>query len=316
MPKLVWIVALFLAGSLHAAEEADLRLRIAKDEALHYDWGISSNYETKGKDGDKDVDLKTEKYLGTVATLKGLESARPGETPIDLTCEGLYIQEERKDADVHSKLKIEGNHILYTENDRTIVDSKNDVGLDKVNEYQKTLRALEKGVAHLTLGPSGKPVQGGNAKLLETIQGGRLNGIFPLLSGQVTALGTPWDERYEMTTLGDLELEKPAGVRTRMTFAKWEERGGVKLALIEFVAAWDSDKLAGQDKERGLKVQIEQLKGLGSGVCYFDPKTGRFTEGSLSFILKYKIEGLRREDQSKVSLDVDGKTAVSFKLKP
>jgi hypothetical protein len=151
----------------------------------------------------------------------------------------------------------------------------------------------------------------GESALVETIKN-QAQAIFPILAGKEVKVGESWQDELKMPNLGDFKLAKPAVVRSKMTFAKWEVKDGRRLAQIELASAWEKQDLKGENTE-GLLVEITKVNGCSTGTCLFDPATGQFVEGAIDVVIQYRIDGER--DGQATGLDVSGKTAFKFTRK-
>jgi hypothetical protein len=318
------VAALVFAGygctSAGAAddESADLRLRVPRKSTLRYDWSIKFTSESRGKELGKDLDLEVKKNVGMNVVLWSVPAKgarRAGETDVLMKFQGLKLLETRKAGkDTKTLLKVGRHNILYKENDKVLIDSASDIGLEQITDYQHNLRNLEKGQLHMTIDEAGRLTRSsGNRSLVESLHGGNANSTFPILAGRKAKLRETWDERFKLTTLGEVQLDEPVSVLTRVRFAEWKKRKSRRLALLEVVSAWETRELSGKDNN-GLSVDLTELESLGTGLCTFDPAAGCFIDGSMSYQSKYKIEGAK--DGETTRLDVKTKTEFTFSLMP
>lgn len=308
------LLGLCAAASACAAEktdEAELRLRLAPEETVRYAWSIESTKKSKSEDQGKPVDLQSDRTIKMTVVLNGAQPQKAGEVAARLKFEDLAIDEcDRVDGKEKDRLKIGENQILYIEDGKTIIDSRNDVGLEKINEYQKRLRGLVTAEVRLGLDAAGRPGRvEGEPSLVETLKAGGSQGLFPILSDARQKPGTRWDDTFSLDSLLDLKLDKPATVHARMTFAKWVQMEGRPVAEIEVASAWENATLSGVD-EKGARVTLSNLEGLGFGACRFDPAQGRYLEGQIRCRIKCRIEEDRKG--RKVAFDVDGETTFQF----
>jgi hypothetical protein len=304
------------AAAAENPETADLRLRLPAGETLRYAWTLDAVSNSKGQEFNKPLDLHLDKSIRMTAVVLG-EAPPRGEKGLAavLRFEDVGIQENRRIGDAsRSSLQLDKQSIVFKDNDRVVIDSRNDVGLDKLTEYQRSLRALQRSAVRLFFDSAGRQTRvEGDRLLLSTVHGGHSQGLFPTLSGESSKLGASWDGRFELPALAELKLTTPASVRTRATFAKWEQYEGRRVALLDVLAAWDSHDLEGTD-EGGLSVAITRLEAQGAGVYFFDPQQGRFMKGTMTFQMKYHLQGKRENDMTE--LDVTGRARVNFSLLP
>lgn len=299
-------------------DSADLRLRLPKDSTLRYKWSIDFSSDSKGKELGKDLDLEVKKTIGMTVVLWATQpkgTRRAGETDAFMKFQGLNLLETRKAGkDTKTLLKVGRHNILYKENEKTLIDSESDIGLEQITDYQRNLRNLEKGQLRMTIDKAGRLTRSsGNRSLVESLHGGNANSTFPILAGRSVKPRETWDERFQLTTLGEVQLDEPVSVLTRVRFAEWKKRKGRRLALLEVVSAWETRELSGKDNN-GLSVDLTELESLGTGFCTFDPEIGCFVDGRMSYQSKYKIEGAK--DGETTRLDVKNKTDFTFTLMP
>lgn len=312
---------LFLCAPASRAEDskpasAELRLKLPPGQTLRYAWALETLHESKGQERGKPLELRVARSIRmtVVLTCEAAPADEPGLAAL-MRFENLSLQESRTFGEaLRSVLRVDRQNIQYTENNRVLIDSRNDVGLEKISAYQRGLRGLERSAARLRLDFTGRQTRvEGDRLLLDVAHGGNAAGLFPVLPGTTTSPGVSWDGRFEIPALADLKLDKPAGVQTRTTFAKWDQRGGKPVALLDMLAAWDGQTLQGRDAT-GLTVRITRLEGQGGGVYLFDPDAGRFVEGAMTFRLAYHLDGTRENEST--ALDVTGRGRFSFRLLP
>jgi hypothetical protein len=101
-------------------------------------------------------------------------------------------------------------------------------------------------------------------------------------------------------------------VHSKMTFVKWVEKDGRKLASIDMMSAWEKQNLKGENND-GLLVEITRVDGRSAGTCLFDPQSGQYVEGAINVSVAYRIDG--EKDGQATGLDVSGKTVFSFAKK-
>jgi hypothetical protein len=303
-------------GGEEGAEPADLRLRLAPGQAQRYAWTLDAVSDSKGQELGKPLNLHTDKTIRMAAVILG-EAPPKGEKGLAalLRFEDLSIQENRRIGEASkSVLQLDNQTILVKENERVLIDSRNDIGLDKLSAYQRGLRGLQRSAARVFFDDAGRQTRvEGDRILLDTAHGGHTQGLFPALSGESSRPGASWDGSFELPALAEVKLDRPATVRTRATFAQWDVVDGRRLAMLDVLAAWESRDLQGRD-ESGLSVSITRLEAQGGGVYHFDPQEGRFVQGTMKFQLKYHLQGKRENDVT--DLDVSGRARVSFQFLP
>jgi hypothetical protein len=306
-----------LAFVLPAAEEqrpALLQIRVKPGETYRYLWALDSASNSTGMEREKPLKLHVDKSIRVNVVLSGEESPR-NEDALSalLRFEGLALKENRRIGDASSStVQIDRQNIVYTENNRVLVDSRNDIGMEKITAHQKALRFLEKNVARIIFDNASKQTRvEGDRLLLDTAHGGNSRGLFPQISGRETKVGESWGGSFEIPSLAEVELERPVTVRTKATFAKWHTLEGRQLAMLDILSSWDGRDLQGKDTE-GLSVTLTGVEGNGAGVYLFDPETGRFITGNMAFQIRYHLEGEREGE--KTALDVNGQSRFNFKL--
>jgi len=231
-------------------------------------------------------------------------------TPVSIRIKDQTYSDKRSVENSKTDLFIAKGKMKYSENDKVVVDSDNDIGLDRFAEYQTQLKNIETAEMRAVLDAAGRQsdVQG-DPTLVESIKNGGAQGIFPILTGRETKVGESWEDSFAMPKISEFVLARPAQVKSTMTFTRWQEKDGKKLAVIDLVSIWDAQELKGENKD-GMLVEITRVDGRGAGSCLFDPETGRFVEGSITFAMKYRIDG--EKDGQKSGLDVNGKTRFTF----
>jgi len=320
--SLLIAAAALVPGSVLCGEatSADLRLRIAPNDTVRYAWSIASSSESRGKERGRAFTLTTDSNFGMNLSLRGLAGKRENPAPATgakadggraaVRIQDLVYTDKRSIENSKTELYVSKGRIKYVENGKVIVDSDNDIGLDRFTEYQQHVRAVENGEMRAWLDAAGRQsdIQGDPA-LVETLKSGGAQGIFPILSGKETKLGEAWEDTFSMPQIGEFKLAKPAVVRSKMTFSKWVAKDGKNLAQIDVSTAWDNQELKGEN-DTGLLVEISRVDGGGAGSCLFDPATGHFVEGAINTNVKYRIDGER--DGQTTGLDVTGKTRFTF----
>jgi hypothetical protein len=233
--------------------------------------------------------------------------------PVSIRIKDQTYVDKRSIEDSKTELFIAKGKMKYTENGKVMIDSDNDIGLDKMGMYQEHFKKMEGSEMRAVLDPAGRQTEVlGDEALVQSIKNSGAQGIFPILSGKETKVGESWDESFSMPQIGDFKLARPLTVRSRMTFTKWTEKDGKKLAQVELKTLWDTQDLRGENAQ-GMLVEITKVFGSGDGSCLFDPATGRFLEGVINFTMKYRIDGEQNGEKS--GLDVSGKTKFTFTAK-
>lgn len=308
------LVLALLCGALAAADDdaADLRLRLPFSEVARYAWTINSVIEQKGAWMSKPFTLTSDSTFAMTLVLKGLP--RKGDTiPIALRLADVSIRDKKAvSAESNIELFASKSRVKCTENGKVVVDSDNDIGLDRMAEFQQPIKLMEAGEIRSVLDAAGRQsdIQG-DAELVDTVKSSS-HSIFPILAGKAVKPGESWEDSFELPQLEKLKLARPAVVRSKMTFVKWQEKDGQRLAYIEFVSAWEKQDLRGENPA-GMLVEITKVDGRTVGTCLFDPATGRYVEGNIEVTQKYRIDGER--DGQAAGLDVSGKTTFAFALK-
>lgn len=304
------------------AAPADLRLRVAPNEALRYTWTIATSSESKGKDRGQAFTLTANSSFGVTLLLRGLLPRREGTTGpqkpegmrVAIRVQDMTYSDKRTIGDAKAEVTIAKGRIRCAENDKVVVDSDNDIGLERLGDYQRSLRSMENAELRVLLDPAGRQSSPeGDAALVETLKGGGAEGIFPILSGKETKMGESWENSFSLPQIGEFKLAKPAAIRSTMTFSKWVAKDGKNLAQVDLVSVWETRELRGEN-DYGLLVEITQVDGRSTGSCLFDPATGRFVEGAIDTTTKYRIDG-EREGQT-TGLDVSAKNRFSFAAQP
>jgi hypothetical protein len=308
------VVLALLSGVLAAADDdpADLRLRLPFSEVARYAWTISSVTESKGREMGKPFTLTSDSTFAMTLVLKGLP--RKGDTiPVSVRLQEVSIRDKKAiSAESSVELFASKSRVKCTENGKVVVDSDNDIGLDRMADFQQPIKQMETAEIRSVLDAAGRQsdIQG-DAELVDTVKSSS-HSIFPILAGKPVKPGESWEDSFEIPQLEKFKLARPAVVRSKMTFVKWQEKDGQRLAYIEVVSAWEKQDLRGENAA-GMLVEITKVDGRTAGTCLFDPATGRFVEGSIEVTQKYRIDGER--DGQAAGLDVSGKTTFAFALK-
>jgi hypothetical protein len=316
MRFLVSAIFIFSASGFAADEAADLRLRISPNEVLNYVWSISSISDSSGVEKGRKFMLSADSTFGMILMLRGMPippGKKKDSAPVSIRIKDQTYLDKRSIEDSKTELYIAKGKMKYTENGKVMIDSDNDIGLDKMGMYQDHFKKMEGSEMRATLDQAGRQSEVlGDEALVQSIKNSGAQGIFPILSGKETKVGESWEESFTMPQIGEFKLAKPLTVRSKMTFAKWIEKDGKKLAQIDLATSWESQDLRGEN-DSGMLVEITKVFGAGSGRCLFEPASGRFIDGLIDFSMKYRIDGEKAGDKS--GLDVSGKTKFTFTAK-
>lgn|GEM_PF-2041004 len=310
-------------GIAGEGEAADLRMRIASTDLLRYAWTIHSASDSTGRERGRAFKLTSDSTCGMNLTLRGMPKVKDGMTVAMKISDLNYADKRRIGADKEpaagadpkkdsssTDLFLSRTRVKYSENGVVKVDSDNDIGLDKLSGYQEHIRTMESGELRMIMDEFGHQLDlQGDPGLLDTIRNGGATGIFPILAGRSVKPGESWEESFSMPKMGDFKLAKPAVIKAKMTFLKWEKKGQRNVAQIEISTAWEQRDLKGEN-ESGMLVEISRVDGRGSGTCLFDPAQGKFIEGNVTTSVSYRIDG-EFEGQT-TGLEVTGKTRFSF----
>lgn len=322
LPICATLLALLCAGRASGEDTgaADLRMRLPPGEALRYAWAINSLSDSSGRERGRAFTLKADSSFTMNLLLRGLPGKRPvgfqtgeqTEIPVSIRIQDLTYVDKRAIEDSKTELLVSKSRVKIVENGKVLVDSQNDIGLDKLADYQEHIKNVESGEMRAVLDPAGKQgeIQGEPA-LVEAIKASGAQGIFPILAGKAVKPGEAWEDSFSMPKIGEFKLARPAVVRSKMTFAKWVPKDGKKLAQIELSSAWDKQDLKGENPD-GLLVEITRVDGTSTGTCLFDPAAGQFVEGAINISMKYRIDG--EKDGQTTGLDVTGQTRFTFTL--
>ena len=318
MRQILLTAFIILAGCAAAGDDAaDLSIKIAPNDTLNYVWTINSVSDSSGIERGRKFTLSADSTFGMTLILRGMPVApakKKEGAPISIRIKDQSYLDKRSIEDSKTELFIAKGKMKYTENGKVLVDSDNDIGLDKMGEYQDHFKKMEGSEMRAVLDPAGRQTEVlGDEAIVNSIKNSGAQGLFPILSGRETKVGESWDESFQVPQVGDFKLAKPLTVKSKMTFTKWVEKDGKKLAQIDLTTLWETLDLRGEN-ESGMLVEITKVFGQGTGSCLFDAATGRFVEGTIDFTMKYRIDGEKNGDKS--GLDVNGKTHFMFYSKP
>ena len=306
------VVLAVLPAVSHAGDEndpADLRLRIAPNETLKYVWTINSASESRGQEKGKSFTLTSDSASGMTLIMKGMPMKHDPQ-PLSIRFQNFSWREKRAIGESVVDATVSRGHMKCIENGKLTVDSDNDVGLDRIKEYEQHIKRMEEGEIRTTLDAAGLPgeIQGDTA-MAETLKNGGAHGIFPILAGKELKSGESWEDSFNISEMGEFKLARPAVVRAKMTFSKWETKDGKRLARIDLTSAWDSQELRGENPD-GMLAKIINVDCHGTGTCLFDPATGHYVDGSVTYSSRYRIEG--ESNGQSAGLDVTGKSKFTF----
>lgn len=305
----VALALIVCAFAVRSGDDANLTFRFPPTDQVTYSWTMQTLNETEGREKGRAFKLSTDSGFTMNMQLKGLLLKRDG-VPVAVKLQDVSYTDKKSVDQSKVELYASSRKFKIIEDGKVSVDSENDIGLDKVNDYRERFRAIEAGEVRLILDAAGKPIDAtGDAAIVAALKGGGAQGIFPILAGKTVKIGESWEDSFEISMLGDFKLATPAQIKSKMTFAKWEEKDGVKLARIEVTNNWENGELRGENTQ-GLLVEIAKTDGTGTGWCLFDPAKGQFVEGDMTMVMKYHIQG-ERAGQA-VGLDVNGRTRYMF----
>ncbi|HYF51506.1 MAG TPA: hypothetical protein VEJ63_18980 [Planctomycetota bacterium] len=324
MQRVIPIFTVVLIAGICLAEDdaANLRMKLNNGESVRYDWSIQSTSQSKGRELGKAFTLSNDKKVGMTVSLRGLARAKNDTIPIAMRINDWTLHEKnsitgtspdgKPDPESTTEVILDKKRVKAIENGTVRIDSDNDVGLDKVEALREYVKGIENTELRVTLDPAGRQSEmSGDSPLVEQLKT-TTQGIFPILAGKEMKPGESWEDTLKIPKLGVFRLAKPAVVRSKMTFVKWVEKDGRKLASIDMVSAWEKADLRGEN-DNGLLVEISKVEGLSAGTCLFDPNDGQFTEGTINVTMNYRIDG--EKDGQATGLDVTGKTLFTFTRK-
>jgi hypothetical protein len=317
MRQFLTTLILVSAGCAFGGDVADLRVKITPSDTLNYAWSINSVSDSAGIERGRKFTLAADSTFNMTLVMRGLPVApakKKDGSPIAIRIKDQSYLDKRSIEDSKTELFIAKGKMKYTENGTVKVDSDNDIGLDKMGEYQENFKKMENSEMRAVLDAAGHQTEVfGDEAIVNSIKNSGAQGLFPILSGKETKIGESWDESFMMPQVGDFKLAKPLTVKSKMTFTKWVEKDSKKLAQVDVATDWENQDLRGEN-DTGMLVEITKVFGKGSGTCLFDAESGRFIEGTIDFTMKYRIDGDKNGDKS--GLDVSGKTHFSFVYKP
>jgi hypothetical protein len=306
---------LVLVGAAAEEPAARLELGLEPGKVLTYHWEINTQWMLQEKESQTSGEVKRNTRLSV--SLIGQEASKdaPGVALVKFAEPHLH-EIEKIHTDVYD-LKITPSRTLRTHNGEVVIDSENSVGIELLGETQQELRAFEQSVLRVHFDATGRHKRvDGNQALIERLQGGHAQQVFPILKGQPAQPGETWEETSQLYILGTHRLAEPVQVKSRMRFAKWvTDQQGRKLAFIEIVSSWASRQAMGQME--GGQMQMSQIEGVGIGEAYFDPAKKCWIKGELSYRLKYDVASTRLEPgqpPDTANAHVSGNARFSFTL--
>ena len=308
------VLTTIAANFCHAGndEAADLRLRVKNTEVLRYTWTITSSSVSSGREQGNPFTRTNDLVLNMLLQLKGLPPKGEA-TPLSIRLQNINYTRSELVADEKRDTVVSREKVKFTVNGKVVVDSENDVGTEFVNKFLDELKILENSEAHTMVDGAGRQTQlEGDSALVETFRSGGAHTIFPLLAGKSVKPGESWQDAFDLPVIGDFKLAKPAVIRSKITFAKWETKNGRRLAQIDLVSAMEHTDLNGENP-KGVLAEISHVNDIIAATCLFDPATGHFIEGTINNEVKYHIDA--EQDTERFGLDVTGKSAISFVLK-
>jgi len=322
---LILLAALFavpFCAAEEASDAASLRMKLSNGDSARYDWSIQSTTVSKGREIGKAFALTNTKLVTMLVTLRGLPRPKNENIPVALRIADWSINEKnsivgtgddgKEEKASSTEVLLEKKRVKAVQNGEVKIDSDNDIGLDQVESLRDYVKSIESTELRLTLDPAGRQSDlSGDSPMIEQLKT-TTQGIFPILAGKDVKLGESWDDTLTMQKLGAFRLARPATVKSRMTFVKWTDKNGRKLASIDMVSAWDKADLRGEN-DNGLLVEITKVNGLSAGTCLFDPQEGQFVEGTINVTVAYRIDG--EKDGQATGLEVSGKTLFTFTRK-
>ena len=293
-----------------SSESADFRIKIAPNQMQRFVWSTMSSSQSSGQEKGKPFTLSSESTSGMTLILRGLPS-KPDHLPVMIRFQDFSWGEKRSIDEAKAEAYVSKNRIKCTENGKVTVDSENDVGLERVKEYQQHIKRMEESEMRAVLDSAGRQSDmQGDPQLVEMMKAGGAHGLFPILAGKELKLGETWEDTFSIPLMGEFKLARPVTVRSKMTFVKWEVVDGKEMARIDSTSSWDNDDLKGESPA-GMIAEITGVNSRGTGTSLFDPVAGRYIEGTIEYNIKYKING--ELNGQTTSLNVTGKSLFNFK---
>lgn len=310
------VLLLFLTARAFSGESAtaDLSFKLAPDRTARYVWTTTSNTETSGRERGEAFSFKADLSIVMNVVFKGLAPKGPG-MRLGLRIENYAYNDKKTMGAEVGEIQASRGKIKVIQNGKTVVDSDNDISVEDVKEFQKSLKSIEDGQMIVTLEPNGKEVgeAAGESTVIDTIKATGAEGMMRLLPGRDLTPGQTWEDSQSMPSIATFKLAKPLVVRSTSTFAGWETKDGKRVARIDIKTIWDPAELKGENGE-GMLVEVSHVQGVGAGTALFDPASGQFVEGLLEATSRYRIDG--KKDGLSTGLDVISKTKFTFKQIP
>jgi hypothetical protein len=297
-----------------AGAAANLSFRLTPEQLLEYRWTIETHNVSEGREKGRAFKLTDDSIFEMTMALKGLLLKREG-TPVGVHLRDTSYKNSKSIDQSRIDMEVTSRSMKVIQDGKTVVDSDNDIGLDRVNDLRERYKTLESNEVRLVLDPTGKPLDAtGDANIVAALKSGGAQGLFPPLAGKAVEVGGTWKSTLEIPQLGEFRLAKPVEIVSQMTFTGWEEKAGVKLARILIESSWENATVHGESN-KGMLAEITRTGEAksGGGSCLFDPASGHFVEGGVTMNIQYHIEG--EQNKEAVGLDVTTRSSYTFKKK-
>lgn len=312
LPALSTAAFVFLTTALGVEEKADLRIQFPAEKVTRLRWSQNTASTRKGSLKDRPFVLETERRVAITMTLTGMRPEAGETSALEMRCGDMFSHNIQRIGDeAKSEVLIEGARLTAKENDKVTIDSENDVGLDKIPNWIEQVRQMENARARISLDAAGRTLKiDGDKTVLDQVKGGAAQNLFPLLAGKEVSVGESWEDAQEVSKLDKLALTRPVNIRSVLTFKRWVEKNERRMAEIHLQTVWGSDKLQGTTPE-GLKINLDKVRGLGWGICFFDPQEGLFYDGKIDFTLDYELNAVKPDGETE-NLTVSERTVTMF----
>src|SRR5262245_50116594 len=212
------VLVALCAARLEAGDDdtADLRLRIAASEVLSYNWTNEASSDSSGRELGKPFTLSAQKIFNLTLILRGMPR-RGDASPVAIRLRDLNYTDRRSiGTESKTEMLISKNKVKYTENGKVLMDSENDIGLDRIAQYKDHAKAMENGELRVTLDAAGRQSEmQGESALVDTFKNSGVQSVFPVLAGKAVKIGESWDDSTSMAQLGEFKLAHPAVIRSR-----------------------------------------------------------------------------------------------------
>jgi hypothetical protein len=313
-----WLCALpifIFVGNLRAVDApagVDFTLRLPPGQTVRYAWKANTESESKGRELGKPFALKSESHCALAFALRGRQPNGEEGLPVAAKIEDYNVKDKVTVGEYSEENEQSKTRVKAIENGTTVVDSDNDIGLERVKAHRELIKQMFDGEARFALDPSGKVLGQfeGEPLVGELLKTCGLEGVLRVLPGRTIRAGESWEDSQSLPSIGVFKLSSPAVVRSKATFIGLEEKNGKRLARIEIATKWDPTPLKGENDDH-LLVEITRVQGAGAGVYWFDPETGELVEGSIDSTSVYRLDGTK--DGQSMGLDVSAKTGYAFK---